>query len=153
MATKAETRASDLYKEDYYVWAERQAALLRLRRFEELDLEHLVEEVEDLAALPKSSVYNNARVVIEHLLKLQHSPAREPRRLWEASVFEHRSRIEFDLTPRLRQLLQADLARVYGIARRNAAAALSRHSEHASADSLPAECPYSLEQILGDWLP
>lgn len=153
MATKIDAVTKDLYEEDFYVWAQRQAELLRSSQFDELDLEHLVEEVEDLAALARSSVLNNARVIMEHLLKLQYSPAQPPRRLWEASVFEHRSRLELDLTPGLRQLLDDNLDRIYQMARRNTAAALRRYGESGAADRLPAECPYSLDQVLGEWLP
>ena len=41
--------AHTLYEEDFPLWAERQAALLRAGRFDELDLENLIEEVEDLS--------------------------------------------------------------------------------------------------------
>jgi hypothetical protein len=135
------------------VWAERQAELLRDRRLDELDLENLILEVEGLADVKRSAVLNNARVVIEHLLKLQHSPARDPRPGWEDSVFEHRSRLEIDLTPRLQQILEDELAKVYRLARRNAEAALRRHGEDAAADALSQTCPYTLGQIIGDWLP
>jgi hypothetical protein len=30
---------------------------------------------------------------------------------------------------------------------------LRQHGENAAADALPAACPYSLDQITGDWLP
>ena len=73
MATQARTRTKDLYQEDFYVWTEAQAALLRERRFEALDLANLIEEVEALSRSEKSKVLNNASVIIEHLLKLQHS--------------------------------------------------------------------------------
>lgn len=153
MASRVELIEKGLYEEDFYVWAERQAALLRGRRFEELDLDNLIEEVEGLADVKRSAVLNNARVVIEHLLKLQHSPSEDPRRGWEASVFEHRARLEVDLTPRLHQILGEELAQVHRIARRNAEAALRRHGEDAAADALPKTCPYSVDQIAGDWLP
>ena len=39
-----------LYEEDFYLWVERQADLLRDGRFRDLDLAHLIEEVEDLGA-------------------------------------------------------------------------------------------------------
>src|SRR5215208_6562748 len=42
------------------------------------------------------SALNNARVVIEHLLKLQYSPARDSRNKWRASVREHRNRLQLD---------------------------------------------------------
>ena len=123
MATRTKPPATkDLHEEDLYVWAEQQAALLRARRFEDLDLDKLIEEVEDLAGAKWSAVQNNARVVIEHLLKLDHSPATDPRNGWRATVREHRSRLEVELTPRLRQMLADELPRLYGIARKNTAA-------------------------------
>ena len=111
MATQARTRSQDLYEEDFYVWTEAQAALLRERRFEALDLANLIEEVEALGRTERSKTLNIASVIIEHLLKLQHSPAQEPRNAWRASVREHRRRLRRDLTPRLRQILGAELPR------------------------------------------
>ena len=109
---------TDLYDEDFFVWTEVQADLLRARRFEALDLDNLIEEVEALGRAEKKEVLSNATVVVEHLLKLQHSPASDPRPGWIDSVLSHRMRLEYDLTPRLRQVLQDELPRVYAIARR-----------------------------------
>jgi len=153
MATRIKPAPKELYQEDFYVWTQRQAELLRARRFEDLDLEHLIEEVEELGDTKLSSVLNNARVVMEHLLKLQHSPATDPRNSWRATVRQHRSRLEIELTPRLRQILQDELPRVFGIARKNAAELMRDHGEHAAADVLPEHCPYTVDQITGDWLP
>ena len=110
MATRIKPKKKDLY-EEFYVWAERQAALFRAGRFDELDLDNVIEEVEDLGAALKRSALNKARVVVEHLLELQHSPTRDPRHSWEATVLEHRSRLEIDLTPRIRQILRDHLGR------------------------------------------
>jgi hypothetical protein len=126
---------------------------LRARKFEDLDLEHLVEEVAALGDTKLSAVLNNARVVMEHLLKLQHSPATDPRNGWRATVREHRSRLEIELTPRLRQILQEELARVFRIARKSAAESMRDQGEHAAAAALPDTCPYTADQITGDWLP
>ena len=153
MATRIKPPAAKLYDEDFYVWAERQAELLRARRFDDLDLENLIEEVEGLADVKRSAVLNNARVAIEHLLKLQHSPATDPRNGWRASIREHRRRLQIDLTPRLRQILADDLPGLYAMARDDASAALRDHGEDAAAEALPATCPYTMDQITGDWLP
>ena len=45
---------------------------LRERRFDELDLANLIEEVEDLGGALERSVRSRARTIMEHLLKLQH---------------------------------------------------------------------------------
>jgi Domain of unknown function DUF29 len=153
MATQIKPKKKELYQKDFYVWALEQADRLRAKRFDALDLDNLIEEVEGLADVKRSAVLNNARVIMEHLLKLQHSPATDPRKGWRASAVEHRARLEVELTPRLRQILDEERPRIYGIARRAAEASLRDHGEQAAADALPATCPYTLEQITGDWLP
>ncbi|HET6522023.1 MAG TPA: DUF29 domain-containing protein [Geminicoccaceae bacterium] len=154
MATRIKpATAKDLYDEDFYVWTGRQADLLRARRFDELDLENLIEEVGDLGGALKSSVLNNARVIMEHLLKLQFSPATDPRTGWAETVVEHRTRLESDLTPRLRQILADELPRLYALTRRGTERKLRLHGEHAAAEVLPADCPYTPDQITGDWWP
>jgi hypothetical protein len=153
MATRTRPKVGDLYVEDFYVWTEVQAGLLRKRQFEALDLQNLIEEVEGLGDAKKSAVLNNASVIIEHLLKLQHSPARDPRRGWSESILEHRTRLELELTPRLRQILDEELPRVYGLTRRGTERKLRLYGEDAAADALPATCPYTPDQITGDWWP
>lgn len=152
MASRIKPEAKSIYDQDFYVWTEVQAELLRQRRFEALDLENLIEEVEGLGDSKKSAVLNHARMIMEHLLKLQHSPAEDPRRGTE-SIPEHRTRLEFDLTPRLRQILEDELPRVYAIVRRTTARKLELYGEDVAAASLPAVCPYNVDQIIGDWWP
>jgi Domain of unknown function DUF29 len=152
MATRIKPK-KDLYQEDFYVWALEQADRLRARRFEALDLDNLIPEVEGLADVKRSAVLNNARVVMEHLLKLEHIPAQDPRRGWRASVVEHRARLEVELTPRLRQILDEEKQHIYSIARRAAEVSLRDYGEQTAAAALPTTCPYSLDQITGDWLP
>ena len=153
MATKVQTKSAELYEADFYVWAEEQAALLRARRFDALDLDNLIEEVQGLADARLAAVLSNAAVVIEHLLKLQHSPATEPRNSWRASVREHRRRLWIDSTPRLTQTLANRLPELYARARDDAAAGMRDHGEHTAADALPTACPYGLHEITGDWWP
>jgi hypothetical protein len=153
MATQVRPKAGNLYDEDFYVWTEAQAELLRKRQFDALDLDNLIEEIEGLGDAKKSAALNNVSVILEHLLKLQHSPAREPRRGWAESILEHRTRLELELTPRLRQIVDQELPRVYALTRRSTQRKLRLYSEDAAADALPATCPYALDQITGDWWP
>lgn len=153
MATELRTTSAKPYDADFYVWALEQAELLRRGRFEALDLHNLIEEVEGLADTKLSVVLNSARVVMEHLLKLQYNPASDPRNGWRASVREHRRRIEIDLTPRIAQILIDDLPRLYRMARDDAQAGMRDHGEHDAADALPETSPYGLDQVTGDWWP
>jgi hypothetical protein len=141
MATRTRSKAEDLYQEDFYVWTEVQAGLLRKRRFEALDLANLIEEVEGLGDAKKSAALTNASVIIEHLLKLQHGPAQDPRRGWSESILEHRTRLELELTPRLRQLLDEELPRVYALTRRRTERKLRLYGEDTAADALPPPVP------------
>ena len=153
MATRVRTRGSDLYEQDFYAWAREQATLLRAGRFEELDLAHLTQEVDDLGEALYRSVRSRIRTIIEHLLKLQHSPAAEPRGLWLDTVHTQRADLEDDLTASLRRRLRSELPKQYVRARAAAARSLRRYGETAAADALPETCPYTLDQIAGDWLP
>jgi hypothetical protein len=153
MATRIKPAPNKLYDEDFYVWTQRQAELLRAHRYDELDLEHLIEEVEELGGAAKKSVRSRTRTIIEHLLKLQHSLAVGPRPGWRDTVRTQRNDLLDDLTPTLRRELEEELEDLYDRARQQTEGSLRDHGEHAAADSLPQSCPYNAEQITGDWLP
>ena len=153
MAVHVKARSSELYEEDLYAWSQAQAELLRRRRFSELDLEHVVEEIEDVGGSLYREVRSRIRTIMEHLLKLEHSAATAPRAGWERTVRRERADLAEDLSPSLRPRVEHGLARFYETARIEAAAALRTHGEQAAADALPPTLPYTLEQITGDWLP
>src|ERR687897_193775 len=147
MATRIKPTANNLYDEDFYVWAQNQAELLRDKRFDELDLANLIEEVQDLGGALERSVRSRARIIMEHLLKLQHSPAQDPRLGWRATVRTQRSELLNDLTPSLRRHLADNLPDLYERARHDAEGSLRDHGEQDAADALPATCPYTFDQI------
>ena len=82
MATRIKPTSEPLYEQDFYAWSKAQADLLRAKRYSDLDLEHLIEEVDDLGESLNRSVRSRIRTIIEHLLKLEHSPAQDPRAGW-----------------------------------------------------------------------
>jgi hypothetical protein len=153
VATLVKQTPKNLYDEDPYAWAYDQAALRRAGRFDALDLEHLIEEVEDLAGSLKSAVRSRATTIMAHFLKLQHSPARNPRLAWRETIRTQRTRLLNDLTPSLQRHLAKRLPELYARARHDAEGSLRDHGENAAAEVLPATCPYALDQITGDWLP
>jgi non-ribosomal peptide synthetase component F len=141
-----------LYEEDFYLWVGRQADLLRKGRFRDLDLAHLIEEVEDLGANRRNAVTSRVREIILHLLKLEHSPAAEPRRGWYDSVGKHRDDLELEITPSLRRHVAAELDSIFQKARRRAVDDLAQ--DRVKADQLPMTCPYTFDQIVGPvWRP
>ena len=81
------TRPEQLYKDDFYAWTREQAGALRQLADQRwngpLDLLHLAEEVEDLGSEQRWAVESQLERIIEHLLKLEHSPSAAPRQGWE----------------------------------------------------------------------
>jgi hypothetical protein len=141
-----------LYEEDFTLWAERQGALLRERRFEELDLDHLIEEVEASARKDRREVESRAELILIHVLKLAYSPAPEPRRGWVRTILTQRRALGRMLTATLRDHLQDQLVELYAQARRMVA--IERETAAIEPEVLPAKCPYAIDEILeAEWLP
>jgi hypothetical protein len=133
MATRFKPVKKELYEEDFYAWTKAQADLLRAGRYSELDLEHLIEEVDDLGESLKRSVRSRIRTIIEHLLKLEHSPAREPRGGWYDTVLTQGSDLLDELTASIRREVEPTLPDLYDRARQNAATSLRKHGESTAA--------------------
>jgi hypothetical protein len=152
------TPIEQLYHDDFHAWTREQAKALRrlaeTRPNEELDFRHLVEEVRDLGKGERDAVRSQLARILEHLLKLEHSPAREPREGWYDTIGDARRELYFKLSPSLRRDATQRLPELYALARRRAARALTCHGEAGPADPLPATCPYALAQLVDeDWLP
>jgi hypothetical protein len=143
---------SGLYEEDFPLWAERQAELLRQGIFDQLDLDNLIEEVEDLSRRERDAVESFVEAIIEHLLKLTYSPAARPRRLWLVAIDKQRPKLARKLTTTLRGHLQAALPTLYAGQQRPVERVLAK--DGVAPGTLPATCPYSLDQVLDpDWYP
>jgi hypothetical protein len=152
------TRSPDaLYEEDFFAWTQLQAR--ELRRFARtrpnvpLDLQHLAEEIADLGKEHRNAVRSWTIRILEHLLLLEHSPAREARRGWQREVRSFCDQIDLRLTPRLRHDLARQLPRLYARALHNVAADMEAYGEAETAAALPGDCPYDLDRVLGDWWP
>src|SRR6266702_811353 len=67
------------YEDDFYAWTQYQAEVLRSLHVSDnrFDREHVVEEIEDLGKSERDAVRSQIRRIIEHLLKLEYSPAAE----------------------------------------------------------------------------
>ena len=140
------------YSTDIYAWTQAQAALLRQRKFDALDLANVVEEIESLGNEQGHAVESYFVVLIEHLLKLAVPNDRDPRRGWKASARNARSEIERRLrkSPSLRRELPEIFADTWANGRYAAQAGLREAEEHL----VPTEPPFTLEQALDDdWFP
>ncbi|UFP93391.1 DUF29 domain-containing protein [Gloeobacter morelensis] len=139
-----------LYEKDFAAWATRQAELLRQRRLAELDLDHLSEEIEELAARERRALISSLKLMLHHLLKWQYQPEKRST-AWEETIVRERGNVEdaLDDMPSLRQLLTpAWIDKAYRRACRDAG-----RETKLPDDAFPEQCPYMLAEILGDWWP
>jgi hypothetical protein len=131
-----------LYEADFYTWALEQAALLRERRFDELDLENLREEVEDLGRRQADELGSRYATLLQHLLKWEFQPERRSNS-WAGTIGRSRRKIAEHVAanPGLKPR-RADLfANAYADGRADAAIETNLPLEH-----FPAENPYTLDQ-------
>lgn len=136
------------YETDFAVWAEHQALMIQGGMWEELDQEHLVEELEALSRSEHSELESRLEILITHLLKWQFDAASQnPRRLWRATIREQRHRLTrlFQRSPSLRPTLSVVLNQNYPHAR-----LMALDETDVPASILPETCPWTLQQILDD---
>jgi hypothetical protein len=135
---------SGLYDEDFFEWTRRSADLLRAGRFDEADIEHIAEEIEDMGKRDLKELNSRIQVLVAHLLKWQLQPAKRSRS-WNSTIVTQRIEIEDDLkqSPSLKRRIRGGLADNYAKAVRRAIA-----EAELSPDLFPPDCPFTVEQIL-----
>src|SRR6516165_5640679 len=151
-------KLSALYDEDFVRWTEEQAAALRRAKDSTLplDWENLAEEIESLGKSDRRELRSQITRILRHLLKLEASPAAEPRAGWRATIREARSEIEGVLedSPSLRRETQAMITKQIRAAAELAADDLGQHGEPAGAVwTLLQNGAFTAEEVLGDWFP
>ena len=135
----------NLYEVDDFLWLEETIKLLKANRLDELDLEHLIEELEDLSRRDKAKVVSLLEQVIRHLLFLQYwsEEFEYNSRHWKAEVRGFRNQLKRNLTTNLSQYLESELASIY-----EDALGYVMDKAEGRIDDLPQTCPYTLEQLL-----
>jgi hypothetical protein len=136
----------DLYERDFYSWALEQAALLRARRFAELDLENLAEEIDGLARGEARELRSRYVTLLMHLLKWGFQPERRSPG-WIETIVRERDELEelLDGNPGLKPRQDELFAKAYRSARKRAAAETRLPMGH-----FPATCPHTRRQAMDD---
>ena len=141
---------SEKYLADFNSWIDQTAQLLRENRWHEIDVPHLIEEVEDLGKSERRGIASQLTRLLLHLLKWQYQPQRRSDS-WLDSITDARTQIELAIedSPSLRSYPAEQLEESYQRARRQAAKQIS-----VAISMFPDMCPYSPELVLAeDWLP
>ncbi|MEH1949108.1 MAG: DUF29 domain-containing protein [Nostoc sp.] len=135
-----------LYNQDFLVWTQQQAECLKKGRWAELDVEHLVEELEALGRSEQKELGSYLQVLLMHLLKCQYQPERKTKS-WVNTISNCRNQIQDCLedTPSLQRLLEDRewIQKYYRRARRDAA-----NETQKPIETFPLECPFTIEQLL-----
>jgi hypothetical protein len=63
------TQTKTLYERDFDLWIEETINLLKNRQLEQIDYEHLIEEIEDMGGNRKDALESNLEQVLIHLSK------------------------------------------------------------------------------------
>ncbi|MCL6436471.1 MAG: DUF29 domain-containing protein [Leptolyngbyaceae cyanobacterium HOT.MB2.61] len=84
----------NLYDQDFVEWCEITAAQLRDRKFDQVDLENLIEEIEGLAKRDRRELKNRLTVLLAHLLKRIYVNSPENFQGWELTIREQRRQIQ-----------------------------------------------------------
>ena len=133
-----------LYEADFVAWSDQMATLLGQQRFDELDLPHLIEEVQDLGNRHRDALESTLIVLLLHLLKWQYQP-QHLSGSWKGSIVEHRRRVNKALSkyPSLKPYLQQIFDDCYQDAVEQAIAETGLDST-----TFPQRCPFMATQVL-----
>ncbi|HEY2620277.1 MAG TPA: DUF29 domain-containing protein [Acetobacteraceae bacterium] len=147
------------YEVDFFAWTQRQGGLLRRlaagERVNDADLDwpNIAEEIETLGRSERRLLTNQLATIIEHLVKLQASPAQEPRAGGRATIRRCRLSVEelLDNNPSLRPVADKLVADAMKTGRRLAEVAFEEYGERPRVD--PRTLSYAINQVVGDWFP
>jgi hypothetical protein len=140
------SKLSQIYDQDYYLWLEKTTELLKAGKLNQLDWEHLIEEIENLGRSEKRAVVSLLKQLIKHLLLYNYWLTE---RQWSGRGWlEEISNFRFELlqyldSKTLRNYAEQELSSIYTRARKEAIL-------KSNIADIPVNCPYSLEQILNE---
>jgi len=154
------TNLKTLHEHDFAAWAHQQAEELRAAARDgsnrPLDWENLAEEIEDLGNSQRWALASHIMRIIQHLVKLEYSPAVEPRNGWRRTI--RLARVQAEKRVEDNPSLKPELSRfVEEETRRGIELAIADLEEHGEIDEVEANvlrrARFTEEQVLGDWFP
>ena len=132
------------YDQDFYAWALENASLLRQKKFDQIDIEHIAEEIESMGKNDKRGLISHLRILIAHLLKWQYQPGFRTNS-WKSTIRNARYQIRALLedSPSLKREIHSKLDRGY-----KDAVNIASDETGMLEEVFPKHCPFSLEQCL-----
>lgn len=138
---------STLYEQDFYLWLNTTAKLLKERCFDELDLENLVEEIESMGRSEKRELKSRLIILLEHLLKLKYWESEKVynARGWRNTIIEQRSQLKLILEDS--SSLKQDIPILFSDCYHNARELFLQKS-NLLEKTIPVESPFTVENVL-----
>jgi Domain of unknown function DUF29 len=145
------------YEHDFHNWINQHIALLKARKLSELDIEHLIEELEGMANRDRNELVSHLVILIAHLLKWQYQfkkfaeawqhASEYAAKSWQYTIIEQRYRVKDQLenSPHLQKYLSEAVTKAYP-----KSVSLAVKETGLVVKTFPQECPYLIEQLLED---
>jgi len=140
------------YETDVVAWANEQAALIRAGRFDQLDVQHIAQEIEDVGKSEQRELASRMSVLLMHLIKWQFQPQKRSVS-WTLTIKEQRrlSKRRIERTPSLAPMLQDSewIDDIWVDAK-----SLTERETGTDQGTLPEVCPWAMADVLTEaWLP
>lgn len=146
MISKIQSKKEKLYEEDYVCWLDETVEQLRNKDSENLDWEHLIEEIEGLGNEQRRKVDSYLKQLLIHLLLYQYWLSEKERcaKGWEDEIANFRDELE-DLfkSKKLYNYCLEQIEQIYQKVKRRAI-----QKTGLTPNNFPDQCPYTIEQIL-----
>lgn len=135
-----------LYDTDLFAWANVNAQLLREGKFDQIDVGHLIEEVQDMGKSEFRALESHIQIVLMHLLKWQFQAVKRTASC-QQSIKNSRRAVAKLLrdNPSFLPKLQAVVLDEYPAALENAVFETGLPEQ-----SFPSVCPYSVESVTNE---
>ena len=140
------------YESDVVACAKEQAALIRAGQFDQLDLTHIAEEIEDVGKSEQRELASRMAVLLAHILKWKFQPQKRSVS-WTLTIKEQRRLLvrRVQKTPSLSPILSDPewVDEIWVDAK-----ALAEKETGLDMSTYPEICPWSMADVLTpEWLP
>lgn len=134
------------YDKDFYAWAMENAELLRQKKFEEIDIDNIAEEIESMGKGNKRSVFSHLSILVAHLLKWKFQSVRRSKS-WSLTIKNQRFEISdlLNESPSLKNEIKDRFDHAY-----QKALIIASQETFIDEKEFPKKCPFTLEQCLDD---
>lgn len=129
------------YDKDFYAWTLHNAELIRQRRFSEVDIEHVAEEIESMGRKEKRELINRLAILMGHLLKWKFQSTKRSKS-WSLTIKNQRIELNdlLEESPSLKKDLEERFDHAY-----EKAIVIAAGQMGIDEKDFPHKSPFSLE--------